>query len=113
MPPLETSENKAPRKKRKLWLIPVVFLAVLTVIYFGGVLLFHFIFLPHTTIYGTDYSLNLTLQTIRVISPAMELTLTLKPLISILPTMVKGTLKAPNHRRIYGHGPWKSLSLVT
>ena len=60
MPPLETSENKAPRKKRKLWLIPVVFLAVLTVIYFGGVLLFHFIFLPHTTIYGTDYSLKPT-----------------------------------------------------
>lgn len=60
MPPLETSENKEPRKKRKLWLIPIVFLAILTVIYFGGVLLFHFIFLPHTTIYGTDYSLKPT-----------------------------------------------------
>lgn len=56
--PPEALKPAGPTKKRKLWLIPVVLLAVLATVYLGGVIVFHFIFMPNTTVYGIDYSLK-------------------------------------------------------
>ena len=79
-----------------------------------------FYFLPHTTIYGTDYSLKpASALATSIESDASNYTghisgngvdLTLKASDINLPTMVKGTPSAKSQENI-GHGPWKSLSL--
>ena len=50
-------QEKSGRKSR-LWLIPVVLLAVLAVAYAGGVVAFNFFFMPGTTLGGEDVSLR-------------------------------------------------------
>ena len=59
--PNHFSNAQAPapaRRPRRLWIIPVVIVAVLAVAYLGGVAAFSYMYLPGTTLDGADVSLR-------------------------------------------------------
>ena len=62
MPSHMTSKpgTSAPKRgrRRRLWIVPVVLVVLLAAAYLGGVAAFNVVFMPGTTLDGTDVSLR-------------------------------------------------------
>ena len=54
-----SSPGKARGRHKLVWIVPVVLLALVALVYLGGVVAFHIVFMPGTVLDGTDVSLRL------------------------------------------------------
>lgn len=54
----ERATKRANKSHRRRWIAPVVIVGVLLAVYLGGVAVFSFVFMPHTTLDGADVSLK-------------------------------------------------------
>ena len=51
-------QDAGTRKRRRIWVVPVVLLVLAALVYLGGVVAFHLVFMPGTILDGTDVSLR-------------------------------------------------------
>ena len=51
-------QSEKTEKNKLVWIVPTVLLALFALVYLGGVVAFNFVFMPGTTLDGSDISLR-------------------------------------------------------
>ena len=55
-------QDAGTRKRRRIWVVPVVLLVLAALVYLGGVVAFHLVFMPGTILDGTDVSFSISIS---------------------------------------------------